>query len=754
MAMKAGFAHILRISMLSSAAFAVASAAEAQVSTGTSQGEGSAPATTGQGAVPAPAAAPAPAQNATDNVSFGEIMVTARRVEEDIQRVPVTVVAVSSSQLERADVTDVNSLQKIVPGYQGGARFVGNSTAGATYRIRGLTGIATYFGDVPADFNTFGTFFDVGSVQALMGPQGTLFGQASNAGALVVTPRGPGNTLGGYVRAEVGNQGRKSIEGAIDIPIVEDKVLLRVAGKSYFVRGYIRDIFSGERFGETNYDVGRINLILRPFEGFENQTIFQYEKARGLGAAAMALHDFNMTSAFNATAARQAAANGMTLAQFNDARDALLALQQRIGPYAVQGWSLGCPANGATAATPSRVPGPDVLNVIPNPCAPSRGSQTPKMFINKTTIDLTDNLSIKNIFGTRWSTVTTGMSDSDNSRLILRETNPKAVRTVRDGFFDFPSWSNEVQLVGSGLLNGALDVVAGFFHSRVWTPNRDITYAQYSFNTADTVTSTFTDDTTNALYAQADFDLTDRLTLTAGLRQTWDHSIRTNYVHNPVTLAETSFTGGPGTPNGEGRWKAMSYTLGARYQLNADTMFFITNSKGHSSGGLQNIVGAEQFEPDSLNNLEFGAKTTVDVGPDLRVRMNVAGHYGWFNNVKVAQIVVLPIPGTNGTGLFTATTNAAKARVKGADFEFAALYGGSFELRANANYSKNKYTEYLSLDPATREVVDLSDTPFPNNPKWKYSISATYYLPVDEARVGKSPIQKFLRGSNTLRFCG
>ena len=175
-------------------------------------------------------------------MGLNQFVVTARRVEENLQRVPVhRRFVVTPEQLTRADVVDINSLQKIVPGYQGGARYVGNTLATSTYRIRGLTGIATYFGDTPVDFSNYGIFFDVENVQALMGPQGTrLFGRASNAGALVITPRAPGNEFGAYVRVEVGDADREVYEGAVDIPLMQDKVMVRVAAKVTSWRGISR----------------------------------------------------------------------------------------------------------------------------------------------------------------------------------------------------------------------------------------------------------------------------------------------------------------------------------------------------------------------------------------------------------------------------------------------------------------------------------------------------------------------------------
>ena len=148
------------------------------------------------------------------------------------------------------------------------------------------------------------------------------------------------------------------------------------------------------------------------------------------------------------------------------------------------------------------------------------------------------------------------------------------------------------------------------------------------------------------------------------------------------------------------------------------------------------MAGNEKFDPDSLNNIEVGVKSTFDLGSSVVLRTNAAAHYGWFDDVKVAQLILTTIPGTTGTTFVTATTNAAKAIVKGADIDVTAVIADDLEVRANVNYAKNNYTEYDSLDASTGAVIDLSGTPFPNNPKWKYAISATYHLPFDQARFG------------------
>jgi iron complex outermembrane receptor protein len=93
--------------------------------------------------------------------------------------------------------------------------------------------VVNYFAEVPNSVNVdgrVGTYFDLANVQVLAGPQGTLFGKNATGGNILFEPVKPKNEFGGYVRAEYGNYNDRRIEGAINVPIVSDKVLLRLAG--------------------------------------------------------------------------------------------------------------------------------------------------------------------------------------------------------------------------------------------------------------------------------------------------------------------------------------------------------------------------------------------------------------------------------------------------------------------------------------------------------------------------------------------
>jgi len=667
-----------------------------------------------------------------------DVVVTARRIEESSQRVPIAISTYTPRQLMEANIHDSQSLAANVPGLQQFTKLAGDGGRQDLAKIRGVSGIATYFADAPAmnyQWTLYGPFFDIESFQVLKGPQGTLFGQASNAGAEIVEPTKPGNTLGGYAQVQVGNYNQKTFEGAVDLPIVADRVSLRLSGKSFFREGYVKDIFSDHRVGEENYGIARAYLVVKPTETFENDTIFQYQEVEELGNPIRTVGDFNMFPSFG-FAPFQAALNGMTPDEFNTVRDQVLADQLRLGPYKSQGTALGCPATELSPATLPTVPGPDLANVIPSGCHPNGGKDRDYTFVNRTTWSFADDFSLKLILGHSQGVMKQGAYDPPLTRLILIDSNAKELTD-----YDWPkTYSEELQLYGKAF-DDKLDFVVGAFGFQKYGPTNfgehtRPTYAPYFINLDDVVTKNRDDTRSYAGYVQGDYHFSSGLSLTAGVRYERNSAIKESFVLDPITFEVVSSTGGRGTPNGEGDWNSTSYTLGLQYQLNPNTMFYVTNAKGASNGELQNVPGHEKVEPDHLNNLEAGVKARFSMGDNWAARADLSGYYGWFTDVKVPTLLVLQIPGTTGSTFVLATANAAKAHINGFDGSFDVAYRDLFDLRLLVGYSKAHYTEFPTADPATGEIVDISNTPFTQNPEWKIGISPTFHLPFDRQRVG------------------
>ncbi len=157
--------------------------------------------------------------------SLDDVVVTARRREENLQDVPLSVTAYSSEALSErriADRTDLAnftpSLLSITGGYPKEFAFFALRGQGPAF---GATpGVVNYFAEVPNNITTdgrTGSYFDLASVQVLAGPQGTLFGKNTTGGNILFEPARPTNTFGGYVQGEVGNYDNRRAEFALNL---------------------------------------------------------------------------------------------------------------------------------------------------------------------------------------------------------------------------------------------------------------------------------------------------------------------------------------------------------------------------------------------------------------------------------------------------------------------------------------------------------------------------------------------------------
>jgi len=144
-----------------------------------------------------------------------------------------------------------------------------------------LPGVLPYVNEIQLNSLSAGSIYDMASVQVLKGPQGTLFGRNDTGGAVLFTTQKPTNEFGGYVSASTGNFDLASAQGAVNLPIAPDKIMLRLAGDYTYRGGYVHDLGSGDMLCVVNRRSGRATLLLKPVDGFSNQTTFQYDKSGG-----------------------------------------------------------------------------------------------------------------------------------------------------------------------------------------------------------------------------------------------------------------------------------------------------------------------------------------------------------------------------------------------------------------------------------------------------------------------------------------
>lgn len=612
-----------------------------------------------------------------------EIVVTARRTEENAQTVPIALTAVSQETLERKDVRSVIDLNLTVPGLN----ICCAASRGTNVWLRGVPGIVAYFSEVPTGVPGIDTgmsgnalFFDLESTSVLKGPQGTLFGLSTTGGAILLQPHKPSNRLEGYVYGVGGSYGRRTLEGAVNIPVIDDKLMVRIGAMTHHRDGYITNLDTQADLNDENYSVARLSTLVRLGESIENYTVFNYAES----------HNKPLFSTMQFVDP-----NGSVAAVFgyNNVK-ALVDQQLALGRFQIAKLSV-------------------------NPHAYNKQF----FLVNTTTWDASENMIIKNIFGYSGSK---GDSIEDQDAMNL---------PIVDGFEssaeDPPKtttlWSDELQAQGK-LFDGNLSYTLGTFHSSMIVPKRFNLNKTFGFvgGSASKISSH-----TAAVFAQATYNasaLIEGLSITAGYRYTWDirHSATFNYTATRVPLANQT---------GIGHFKAPSYTVGAQYQWTPDVMFYLTNSKASNSGGFNlnaPVASKRLYRPESLNNLEGGIKAQWRAG-DVQLRTNLSAFYGWYNDIQVTVTQKVDTP--SGSVLTGVVDNAAVGRIKGIEGDFAIIPTPWLELSGNFLAMNAHYTKWDTLN-AAGQPIDFSGARFLLTPELKYSLSATIHLPIVDPSQG------------------
>ncbi len=223
----------------------------------TSANSAPAPATTGPG--PSPTGSPA-----GSSATLGEVVVTARKTTENIQKAPASIVAVSGAELQKQGIDDPQSLEKVLPSAnirQDGAvvqtfiRGVGSSLDDV-YLSPAVAFV--YNGIIIPRYGTSGLLFDVGSVQVIAGPQGTLYGGSAAGGAINVNTAQPRNDTSGYGLLDGGNYGEAHVAVDQNMPL-GDKTSVRGAINYERHSGYESNGIDAE-----DKIQGRVSLLTKP----------------------------------------------------------------------------------------------------------------------------------------------------------------------------------------------------------------------------------------------------------------------------------------------------------------------------------------------------------------------------------------------------------------------------------------------------------------------------------------------------------
>jgi iron complex outermembrane receptor protein len=244
----------------------------------------------------AQAADPTTAESSTEAVpvdqgGIGDIVVSARRREESIQNVPISIAAFGGSALAERQIDSADKLTQLAPNVQFSAvaPASGNSSSSAIF-IRGV-GQTDFLAstDPGVGFYVDGVYFarasgtaisllDVDRVEVLRGPQGTLFGRNTVGGAIQVFSARPNfNGLSGNVGATLGDFSRRDLRGVLNVPI-SDTLAVRFAAIKRTREGYVTNVLTGRDLGDVNTFAARTSVLWKPSDNFEALLVGDYTK--------------------------------------------------------------------------------------------------------------------------------------------------------------------------------------------------------------------------------------------------------------------------------------------------------------------------------------------------------------------------------------------------------------------------------------------------------------------------------------------
>jgi iron complex outermembrane receptor protein len=679
---------------------------------------------------------PITAEAASDNREIGdaepidEVIVTGRRREEDLQRVPVSITALSGEQLEARQIDSLDLLGTAVPNLQFDkvAPSSGSSSVSQIF-IRGVgqadftpvtdPGVAVYvdgiyFGRSPGNVLDL---VDIERLEVLRGPQGTLFGRNSIGGAIKVHSRSAkfsDDTR--RIEVRLGNDDLREFTLRLNQPLT-DSVAARLAINGLQRDGYVERAFDGLRTGDRDRWSVRSTLRWEPVDSIAASLIIDYTSIGENGAPVVSggVNDLQPFATFG-----NAVLEGCHAVVINPAFD-------------------GTPSGGPPTFPP---PG------APTGSAPGcfGADSRPGPFLSEGSFPVASELDSGGAalkfdwtLGEQWIlNSTTGYREMNMFSSRDGDNTPANIFATTDDY-EHKQFSQELQLQLNSDQSG-LSAVLGLFY-----------YDESGFNLVGVTVPTGAiqsgghyDNQAYAAFAHGTLDITDRLAMSVGTRYTRD---RKGYLPDQVSLGDSSSGSVPGFfpptwPEFEGFYLAPTGPMAAGERIleyrrseldfdatdaNVDLSFrftedvtgYVAFATGYKSGGFdQRFVGPtpdgapSSFQPETVDSLELGVKTSL---ADGRLRINAAVFEADYEDL---QIIVRE-------SFNPLTVNAGDARVRGGELELDWHASADWEVSFAAAHLD---TAYRQLSQAAQESGVRLDNKLANSPEWSLFAGTAYRM--------------------------
>ena len=613
-----------------------------------------------------------------------EIVVTAQKREETVQRIPLAVTALGGAALQERDATTVASLAPLVPNFKmseevGQPRItlrgigVDNTAAGAESSIA-FNQDGVYYSRPSA---IFASMYDIARIEVLRGPQGTLYGRNATGGSVNIITNQPTDTLHAAVNVTGGNHETFNSEGFLSGPL-GDVLAGRVSYSIQHHAGYGENLITGSDIDNRDSQAVRAQLLAKPTTDLTVllSADYSHQKDRSNG-----YHQF--------------AGVGYTPAG------------QPVTP-------LGIALGGAPAPDPRDIASP--LDPL-----------TKNIFYGgrlEVRYRLSDVVSLESLSAYRYS-------DTYN----ITDGNPLTVAPIVAIYAPEKSrqYSQEFQLNADTESN---KFVSGLYYLR---ERDDAThFAPLSLAVLGgpnilaqgvTVGGALNTDAA-AIYGQDTYSVTSRLRFTLGARYSWERK-------GAVRVSEIDFArlfspdNRPLTPYDVQHETFTAFTpkVGVDFDLAEHTMIYASFSRGFKSGtyGLGDLAPA--LRPERVTAYEGGIKSTLF---DDRLRVNLAGFFYSYKDLQVNRVV----------NTVTILENAATARIYGMESEIQLKpFDAPFMLYGNASWLHARFLNYTAIDPnrpfgdgVTQfegvPAFNLAGNALPQSPNVTALLGAQYGIPM------------------------
>jgi len=620
----------------------------------------------------------APATNESRAQATQEIIVTAQKIAQPVLKTPVALSAITGDDLKAAGVTNAIDLADNVPSV-----WISQDTGKAQIAIRGVASTdMTEKGDPSAAFHIdgayisraeaqLGSFFDLERVEVLRGPQGTLYGRNATAGALNVITHKPERKFSAKLGAEFGNYNTVRLDGMINVPLNET-FSLRAAVNSNKHDSYLKPgPNSGLKLESQDDYAGRVHLLANFTKSTSLLVTAETSHVGGGPSSPVPITNFfSGTVTGNLPFSPAGQGNNVKNPIYVDrGSDAQLTAAWN---YAVN-WPAGTPLAGKPLnAGKSRN-----ADALRGEFKTSFGSVDLTYQLAHLKTDL-DEIFNGVFFGFPFFGSIQGGATSTSHELRLNNNDSGPLRWVA-GAYKFDEQAHRETTFRTL-------ITAPFGSFTVTVPFRPVVNNQ-----------------SNALFGQATYSLSDSVRVTAGVRVTRDEKSGSDPLAG--TAATAPATSSPAAYNQSVKFSNTSYRLGLDYDLDKTTMLYGALATGYKAGGFNDQSLAGTYKPEQLASLEGGVKGKF-LNNALQLSAGVF-HY----NYKDLQLASVSCPDGTPASCGSVTTNAAAAKVDGAEFEGRLNVGTAGRLNMAVSLVNAKFKDYKPINHPVNDptaVVDWS----------------------------------------------